>query len=196
MPSRNYILKISLKHSEPLIWRRIEVPAKIKLSRLHTVVQSVMGWTNSHLHMFHSHLYGTFSSNYDDMLDAGGEPDDQDETKFRLDQLLHRARMKMSYIYDFGDHWEHDIVLEKIVPGFDDALLPYCYDGENACPPEDCGGIPGYEHIKSILTDPENEEYNDTLDWLGDEDFDPAFFSVHFTNMRLEQLRRKGRRKT
>lgn len=80
------------------------------------------------------------------------------------------------YVYDFGDSWEHEIRLEKILPR-EKRKYPACIAGKRACPPEDCGGIWGYEEFLEIIKDPEHEEYEDMLDWVGGE-FDPEHFDI------------------
>ena len=97
----------------------------------------------------------------------------------------------MIYTYDFGDGWEHGIVLEKQLPADPGTTYPVCTDGKLACPPEDCGGIPGYYHLLDALADPQHPEHEEMRDWIGD-DFDPQLFSVDSVNQRLAPKRRRS----
>jgi hypothetical protein len=178
-----YQLKITLRGvSKPPVWRRAAVPAGLTLNLLHDVIQQVMGWEGEHLHVF-----STPRRNY-------GTPDSDlgfaDERKVALAEVLTRPGATMRYTYDFGDDWEHDIVLEKILPPDPVAGLS-CLAGKGACPPEDCGGSWGYDSLKEVLADLDHEEHEELLDWLGlgsAADFDPAQFRLDEVNARLSQL--------
>ncbi|MEC5317840.1 plasmid pRiA4b ORF-3 family protein [Brenneria populi subsp. brevivirga] len=161
MDAKLYQLKVSLIGTTPTIWRQFVVPASITLDRLHDVLQIVMGWEDSHLHEF-SFSKKRFTEQPED--NSQGE----EEGLYRLNELLKRKGNKLTYLYDFGDSWEHEILLENgnyKSDEFDAPLL--CLDGERACPPEDCGGVPGYENLLGILQDPTHEDYEETLEWLG-----------------------------
>lgn len=175
MPKKIYQLKITLLGSDPPIWRRIQIRSDIKLSELHDVLQDVMGWYDAHLHQFiHDGIYYGEPS-----------PDDfppmKDENKVRLDKLLTRVRSNLIYEYDFGDSWEHEVRVEKILEPEPNTKYPICIAGERACPPEDCGGVWGYADMLKILANPKDPEYEDWLDWAGD-DFDPDEFDVDEVN--------------
>lgn len=174
-----YQLKIALIGSKPPIWRRLLVPSDIKLDLFHLAIQISMGWTDSHLHQFitqEREFYGIKDDDFD--LDV------KDESKFRLDQLLKDESDSLIYEYDFGDSWTHKLTLEKILPFDADKKLPYCAAGKRACPPEDCGGIWGYADLLKILQDPEHDEYEERIEWLGDE-FDPAYLKRREINQLL-----------
>lgn len=169
-----YQIKVSLKGIRPPIWRRFLVLSNIKLDEFHDVLQCVMGWTDSHLHAFVTK----------DSIYSLPEPDAdyaKDETKVKLCSLLRLPGDKLRYDYDFGDNWEHDVLLEKILPFTPQQALPYCLKGKRACPPEDCGGIWGYPAMLEIIINPEHEEYQDLIDWLP-EGFDPEFFDAQEIN--------------
>lgn len=173
-----YLLKISLKEIIPPIWRRILVPADFTLPQLHLVIQSVMGWWNEHLHHFEKGKicycdYETADSRNDIIYDH-----------IILRKVLPKVRSKMIYTYDFGDSWRHEIILEKILKEQKQSE-PSCLDGERACPPEDSGGVWGYQFKLEVIADPKHEEYQDILEWLGD-DYDPEKFSVEEVNDRLK----------
>jgi hypothetical protein len=176
-----YQLKVTLRHLRPPIWRRIQVPASLTLGQLHEIVQVVMGWTDSHLHCFEirGESFGVPSS--DDWTPV------RDERRVRLADLLSAPKDRALYTYDFGDRWEHDIVVEKILlsePGVD---YPLCVTGRRACPPEDVGGPWGYGRMLEVLEDPSDPERDEYLDWL-DGPFDPQAFDLAATNVGLRQL--------
>ncbi|PWC13416.1 plasmid pRiA4b ORF-3 family protein [Brenneria corticis] len=161
MDTRFYLLKVSLRGVKPAIWRRFVVPSSITLDRLHDVLQIVMGWEDNHLHQF--------SFGKKRFTEQPEEPKQGEEEGFyRLNELLKRRSNTLTYLYDFGDGWEHEIILEDsdYKPDEFDGWL-FCLDGERVCPPEDCGGIPGYENLLGILQDPAHEDYEETLEWLG-----------------------------
>jgi len=166
-----YQLKITLKYIRPPIWRRIEVPADITLDELHLILQAVMGWTNSHLHQFKvgKTYYGAPS------IDEFSDLNLKDESKAHLHKILSKPRQKLIYEYDFGDGWEHEILLEKIHPRDSTVGYPRCLGGARACPPEDCGGVHGYANFLAAISDPKHKEHDEYLDWIGDE-FDPEKF--------------------
>jgi Plasmid pRiA4b ORF-3-like protein len=176
-------LKITLRGvAKPPVWRRLAVPATLPLDLLHEVIQQAMGWEDGHLHMF-----STPRRDY-------GSPDPElghaDEREVTVAEVLARPGATMLYTYDFGDGWEHDIVLEKVLPP-DPVVGVSCLAGKGACPPEDCGGAWGYASLKEALADPTHEEHEDLLDWLGLDsatDFDPARFSLDEVNAGLSQL--------
>jgi hypothetical protein len=159
------------------------VPDGLTLSGLHDVIQEVMGWTDSHLHQFF--LKGKRYGVPDPEWDLEKILDDR---KVRLANLRLAAKDTLLYKYDFGDGWEHVLTLEKSWTRLRTGLVPVCLKGVRACPPEDCGGIWGYENLLDILKDPEHEEYERTIPWLP-EHFDPEGFDLDSVNRTL--LRRK-----
>jgi hypothetical protein len=171
-----YQLKITLRGSRPPIWRRIVVPADISLDKLHYAIQISMGWQDCHLHMFEAEGRRFEMPNPADK----GYREYEDEREFRLFDLVNREKEKFRYEYDFGDGWEHVIVLEKVIPAESGPKLFTCLAGKNACPVEDSGGIWGYYHKLAILADPTHPEHQGVLDWMGE--VDPAEFSVEKTS--------------
>lgn len=131
-----YQLKIMLKEVEPAVWRRIQVRRQVRLDRLHLIIQAAMGWTNSHLHEFliKGQRYRAFEQFYEDI----DEPGMNDEEEFRLKKIVDE-RDVFEYEYDFGDCWEHEIVVEKVIEPEAGVKYPRCLDGERACSPEGCG---------------------------------------------------------
>ncbi|MCE5243056.1 MAG: plasmid pRiA4b ORF-3 family protein [Syntrophobacteraceae bacterium] len=178
-----YVLKIQLKRVSPRIWRRIEVPGDITLSKLHRVVQIVMGWENAHLHQFTvgKKSYGPIDPDYASEMG--------DERKIKLCEAVPREKSKFQYEYDFGDSWEHEVLVEKKVPAIGARRPAACLDGRRACPPEDVGGAEGYEVFLEALADPGHPEHDDFLEWVGEQSFDPEAFDVDAVNRKLKRLR-------
>ena len=167
-----YQIKVGLRGAKPPIWRRLEVPADISLARLHTVIQIAFGWDDSHLHAFET-PYGSFGA-------ADADLGYRSDTSVTLEQVAPAANSKLRYTYDFGDDWEHDILVEKVLDE-GTAAYPRCTDGRRAAPPDDCGGIWGYAELVEVLNDPEDQEHNDRLEWLGldsADEFDPDIFDA------------------
>ena len=170
-----YQIKVTLKGSKPPIWRRLLVRGSMTLPQLHDVLQVAMGWDNYHMHQFIAggQLYGEPDPDFD--LDV------IDERRVTLDRLLPREKDAIVYEYDFGDGWEHKIELEKILPFDPKTTLPICIKGKRACPPEDVGGVWGYEEFLQAINDPNHPEHESYLDWVGGE-FDPEYFNMDEVN--------------
>jgi hypothetical protein len=179
-----YQLKITLKRFKPAIWRRVLVSADLPLNRLHTVIQRVMGWTDSHLHRFV--IDGRSFAIPAPEIDFGG--DDLNEKRHVLAEVAPEAKKKFLYLYDFGDGWEHEILVEKIL-GPDPAFKrPVCLAGAMACPPEDCGGVWGYHNLLQALADPKHDGHADLSEWIGGK-WDPEEFDLQQTNAALGKLK-------
>src|ERR1035437_413441 len=153
MAKEIYQIQISLKGFTPKIWRRIQIFSDTLLPDLHRIIQTTMGWTNSHLHQFikNGQFYSTPSP--DDEMDS------IDYRKIKVVDLLKKEKDKIIYEYDFGDSWEHEILLEKILPIDLTTKYPVCLAGKMNCPPEDCGGVWGYSDMLAVLKDKSHEEY-------------------------------------
>jgi hypothetical protein len=177
-----YQLKITLRDSRPPIWRRIIVPANIKLSRLHDVLQTVMPWTNSHLHQFivAGVFYGT--------LDGEGGTETLNEKRYTLVDLAPGPKSAFIYEYDFGDGWEHKIVVEKVLPPNPALKHAICLAGKNACPPDDSGGMFGYYETLAAVADPKHPEHETMKEWLGGR-WDPQRFNVDLANADLQRIK-------
>jgi hypothetical protein len=181
-----YQLKITLKHIHPPIWRRIQVKADVNLQLLHYIIQEAMGWTNSHLHQFV--VDGEF---YSEQHDDDWEMDTKDSSTVKLNSILSSKDDKISYEYDFGDGWEHEILLEKILSSDKKYIYPVCLTGKRACPPEDCGGIGGYEDLIETLSNPKDPEHQEMCNWLGldkGSDFDLEEFDLEEINAGLKKF--------
>ena len=179
-----YQIQIALKGFKPKIWRRILVASDLPLSDFHKIIQTTMGWTNSHLHQFiKNRTYYSPKMEDDDFWEESGSLHYED---LKISDLLEKEKDKIIYEYDFGDGWMHDIMLEKILPFDKNIKNPICIAGKNSCPPEDCGGIWGYAEIFEILSNPEHKEYESYVEWLGG-DFDPEFFDKEEVNELLQE---------
>ena len=188
IPQEIYQLKVTLLGTRPPIWRRLLVPAALTLNQLHDVLQLAMGWQNSHLHDFQ--IGGETFSTPDPYGSFEGIPTAASENTARLFQVLGKAGAKAVYNYDFGDSWQHAITVEKVLPPEPGRAYPVCIDGKRHCPPEDCGGVPGFYSLLETIGDPENDEYEEMMDWLGGA-FDSESFSVDKVNHRLAYLHRR-----
>ena len=176
-----YEIKVELKEIEPTIWRIIQVPSRTSLLRLHRILQRAMGWTNSHLHLFDvdGKLYGEPSTEWDlEILDS---------RKMTLGKIFTEGRAAFLYEYDLGDSWRHNITLMGTVEGGAEEKLA-CTAGARACPPEDCGGTMGYYELLVALSDPDHENHDDTLEWVGG-NFDPIAFDAATIDRALKRLR-------
>ena len=167
-----YCLKISLQNFEPVIWRRIEVP-DVSLDDLHYLIQSAMGWENCHLFGFNvaGQSYGPDPEN-----DLFGN--NKSSCDFTISSLVneHGGQLTFEYEYDFGDGWIHELKLEKVLDQAEPGKhYPRCTDGENACPPEDIGGVWGYSDFLEVISDPDHPDHEDKIEWHGE--FDPAEFN-------------------
>jgi hypothetical protein len=180
-----YQIKVMLLDAKPPIWRRFLVPNTTTLDRLHGTLQAVMGWQDYHLHMFtiDEQSYG------DPEDDEYGELGTKNEARLKLNQLVPGEGFKFHYEYDFGDSWEHQLVVEKILPVEPGLRYPLCTAGKRHCPPEDVGGIGGYYRFLEATADPQHPEHDEYLVWIGGE-FDPEYFNLEEVNDRLHHARR------
>jgi hypothetical protein len=176
-----YQLKITLKKIDPPIWRRILVAGDISLPRLHAVLQIVMGWTNSHLHGFE--VGKVFYTEPDP--DYGEESNIVDERQVRLSQIAPQVGSHFVYEYDFGDSWDHEIVVEHILPPDEKILYPHCIDGKRACPHEDVGGPFGYAEFLAAIHDRKHPKHTALLAWAGGK-FNSEKFDLLSTNELLQ----------
>jgi hypothetical protein len=174
-------LRIQLDGVRPAIWRRVLVPGIIRLGKLHDILQIAMGWEDSHLHCFEigGERYGTQDDEH-----PLEEIDENDV--YILEALGDTGRFV--YEYDYGDGWEHKIVVEAMSTTPAALKFAVCLDGKNACPPEDCGGVYGYGHLLHVLADPSHEEHEDLMTWMGGP-FDPTAFDLAAINAELQRLR-------
>ncbi|MDR0310401.1 MAG: plasmid pRiA4b ORF-3 family protein [Acidobacteriota bacterium] len=174
-----YLLKVTLKYVPNAIWRRFVVPSDIMLDELHEVLQAVMGWHNCHLHAFTAgqKRYGSDRDVFfDDLLP---------EEKYSLADIATKKGSKIHYEYDFGDGWDHEIVVENTKYSNPDWPYPvYCIEGACACPPEDCGGVPGYMNFCEAIADKKHQEHRMLKEWYGGK-YDPDHFDLARVNKML-----------
>ena len=172
-----HVLRVSLRDAEPEVWRRLVVRSETPLPKLNHALERAMGWEGYHLHMF----------------DVGGilfgEPDEDadyviNERAATVKHVLPRVGASLRWDYDFGDGWEHDVVVEAIESPVEGKRYPVCLDGARACPPEDCGGIPGYARLLAALADPKDPEHDELVEWAPD-GFDPEGFDLVAANRGL-----------
>ena len=180
-----YQLKVTLKGIRPPVWRRFQVASDTSLDELHEIIQMVMGWENWHLYVFK-----IGDTPYSDP-DPDWGFDVKDSTRTNLSQVVRGANRKFIYEYDMGDGWEHEILVEKTLPTEPGQHYPVCVTGRRACPPEDCGGVWGYAELLEIIKDPEHEEYEERMEWLGGE-LDPEAFDVDQVNELLRGASSQG----
>lgn len=178
-----YQLKLTLAEVEPPVWRRIRVRGDLSLARLHDVLQRAMGWENSHLHewIVGGRRYGQ------------PEPDEphyevEDERKLTLRSAAPVEGARFGNVYDLGDGWTHEVPVEGIDPPEPELRAAECLAGERACPPEDCGGVPGYEEFLEAIRNPRHPEHRDQLAWIGGR-FDPEAFDLAVVNQRLGRVK-------
>lgn len=178
-----YTLKVSLAGLEPVIWRSIEVSGDTSLAKLHRIIQAAMGWYDSHMHLFKigKRFYGVPD-------DDGFGPATDDERQVTVKGLLPKKGATLSYIYDMGDDWDHVVKLVEISPPAAGAKLPRLVGGARACPPEDCGGVPGFTNLLDALADPKHEEHAELKEWLG-RDFDPEQFDLKASAREVARVR-------
>jgi hypothetical protein len=156
--------KITLSETNPPIWRRVLVEKNTSFKKFHHIIQAVMGWGNSHLHEFSIA-----------------------KSKATLGSVITDKNQGFGYIYDFGDYWEHEIQAEKFLPMDSKVTYPICTAGKLNCPPEDCGGIPGFYNMLDILSQKRHPEKKDYLEWLGGK-YDPKLFDINEINLNLKSL--------
>jgi hypothetical protein len=172
--------KIKLNNiTNPPVWRRLVVPGNFTFNQFHYIIQDAFGWDNYHLFSFSPGGFTTYPVISDPEMYDEDEEDIIDSDEITLAEIFKAEGQKFSYLYDFGDYWLHSITVEKLI----DITLETadCTGGKGACPPEDCGGAPGYQHLKQILADPKNPEHESMKEWLGlepNEKWDADYFDL------------------
>ena len=164
-------VKVTLRGIRPPIWRRLLIPDRMTLGDLHEAIQAAMGWENGHLHLFE--IAGRQFGDPDPEFRAH---DAANEARMTLAGVVKSGVNRFTYVYDFGDNWEHAVLIEKRAPKVIGTRFPACVAGKRNCPPEDCGGLWGYEELVAILADPSDTRHDEWKEIYG-EDFDPEDFS-------------------
>ena len=185
-PPMLYWLKVTLLETDPPIWRRLRVPGKTSLARLDRIIQTAMGWTNSHLHTFTAGgvVYSEPSGEWETPV--------RNERRARLEQIAKEAGEAFVYEYDLGDSWRHQVLVEEVWADTGDDEAPVCLAGERACPPEDCGGVHGYYETLKRLRDPDDDEHEQTKTWIESMTggpFDPDAFDLEAVNRAVSRFR-------
>ena len=186
-PALVYQMKVTLLDIRPPIWRRFLVASDRTLYRLQLILQTVMGWDNYHLYRF------TIDGVRFGEPDEEYEPDIKHARRTKLCKIIDAENQKIFYTYDYGDGWEHEILVENILPMTSGTQYPICLEGERACPPEDCGGPPGYDRLLEIIQNPGDEEYEHMMLWVGGH-FDPEAFDLQEVNWELKIQHQPGQR--
>lgn len=178
-------IKISLDKINPLIWRELLVPRDITFYKLHHAIQIAMGWTNSHL--FEFAIAGYRIGEIYENLEGQDESHIINAKKTQLIDLVDKEGEDFKYEYDFGDGWDHLIMLEKYESLDNTQQLPFCISGALKCPLEDCGGITGFYDFQAILSDKHHPDYQETKEWVGGK-FNPTEFDVLKINKQLKNI--------
>jgi len=181
-------LKITLKETAPSIWRRILVDKSTNFSQLHSILINTMGWSGGHLYEFNINGF-RIGEPYEDDGGWGGKI--VDASKETLGANILNKKGKFMYTYDFGDDWRHEIKIEKFLEKDENVIYPICIDGEQNCPPDDCGGVWGFYDLLETIKNKKHPDHKDMLEWLG-EDYDATFFDKESVN---EILSNYGNRK-
>ncbi len=187
---KTFHFKIQIKGIQnPPVWRRVVVPVDITFDTFHQIIQAAFDWSDCHLYHFSLHAWGAKpvykipdEEGYDDY-------EAEDSRTVKLSEVFSSPKQTFTYMYDFGDNWDHSITLEKIA---DETIISaLCTDGKGACPPEDCGGIPGYHYLLEVLNDPKNPEHKEMKSWLGmakNDRWDVNRFDTIAANMRCADI--------
>jgi len=178
-------IKIILDRTNPLIWRELLVARDITFYKLHHTIQIAMGWTNSHL--FEFKIEGYRIGEIIDNLEYQDESHIVNAKETKLIVLIDKEGEAFKYEYDFGDGWDHSVILEKYELLNSTQQLPFCISGALKCPPEDCGGITGFYDFLSIISDKRHPDHRDTKVWAGGK-FDPFEFDIAKVNKQLKNI--------
>lgn len=177
-------LRVQLQEVRPVVWRRVLVPGSVRLSKFADMLCAAMGWLNYHLHQFRTAdaLYGMHVEDWEVV-----DPHEIDEKTVSVLQAF-RDERRFFFDYDFGDSWEHEVVVEDLSWSYHALKFAVCIDGQNACPPEDVGGVGGYEEFLAAIADPAHPENDHYLGWAGGS-FDPGVFDLGSVNAELQRIR-------
>ncbi|MFT4222314.1 plasmid pRiA4b ORF-3 family protein [Dysgonomonas sp.] len=186
--------KVQIKGiTKPPVWRKVSIPDNFTFLDFHYIIQIAFGWENTHLFEFRDQEYQSnirIGIPYDDFFDPDFAAQTKDASHIGLSAVFNEAGQKLLYVYDFGDSWVHEITLESVTDGKQKAAV--CLSGKGACPPEDCGGVWGYEDIKHIFeTAPGSKQANDCRKWLGlkkKDIWDAKFFNIDDVNTILKKI--------
>jgi hypothetical protein len=179
-------LKVSLLNSNPSIWREVQVNRDTTFFELHHIIQITMGWLNYHLYEFNLEGYRISEVSEDFRFAGFGSNEVINSRDIKLKDVITAQGDKINYEYDFGDGWQHQIIVESFVK-CDRGEYPVCIGGEMRCPPEDCGGIFSFYEYLAILNNKKHPEHNDMVRWFPKK-YDPAIFDIEKANKQLQKL--------
>ncbi len=181
-----YQIKVSLRDIRPPIWRRIQVRGNTTLYKIHKILQVVMGWEGYHLHEFE--IDGeSYGPPQEEFADPFGFSEPLNEKKVKLSEVIHAEKVRFLYTYDFGDNWRHELLVEKILPAEKRQQYAVCLKGKRACPPEDCGGVWGYQDLLEARKHSDDPKCQELLEWAGE--FDPEEFDLDEINSYLKKMK-------
>ena len=185
-----YQIKITIKDIEPPIWRRIVIPSNITFAKLHKIIQAVFGWQDYHLFAFE--LADCIVDIPDPEFGGAYAVPEKNAKRVKIDDYMIEGT-SLIYSYDFGDNWEHEIIIEKVTEAEVSIHYPVYIDGARHRPPEDVGGIGGYENFLETINNPNHPEYDDMLVWAekdtGGRKFDPQYFNIEEVNRALMKIK-------
>jgi len=196
--NKYYQIKISIRDTHPLVWRRLQIPSGITFHELNAIIQIAFGWCGYHLYSFEIgatlHEMGMFIELPSE--DVYGYYETINSKNTKIDKYFSEYK-RMKYIYDFGDNWIHDIIIEKVMESDTKLVMPICIKAKMANLPEDCGGTGGYENLLKILSDPNNEEYEEMSEWVNsgftDWDDDREYVDIEDINVNLEDYKKHAK---
>jgi len=184
-------LKIDLNYIRPTITRTVLVPDDYSFYQLHHLIQISMGWSNYHLFSFREKEYVIeLPDEFDDVDNDSGlgkKVKKIDPRKIYLGEYFNAEKVKINYEYDFGDSWGHSVTLQKITEAEKARTYPVCIKAKQNCPPEDCGGFPGYMNLVEIMQKKKGREYAEMVEWLGGE-YNPSEVDIDFINDTLSNI--------
>lgn len=183
-PETIYRFKITLRNTKPPIWRRIETH-DVTIEQFHELIQTSMGWTNSHLHEFE--IAGEKFTHPRFLVDTFDDLENASYAGISLTDWIakHGPKLRMRYLYDFGDGWGHDVALEGVFASEPNVEYPRCVVGKLACPPEDIGGVYGYAEFIKLVSNPKHPRYEEMVDWYGP--FDANDFDSNVKTEKMQQ---------
>jgi Plasmid pRiA4b ORF-3-like protein len=183
-PVASYVLHLSIAFSDPLIWRRLQVPGEFTLAQLHQVIQKAMGWSDGYIHQF---LVGKIC--YEPTLNLPGPRESKrfDEKFYKLFTLEEDMHFLFTYLYGAGEGWEHQLHVEEVIPPASEPQHPLLLSGERACPPETVGDIHEYQKLLTAMETPGHKQQNRLHHLAGRPDFDPAFFDLEAAQRHLKE---------
>jgi Plasmid pRiA4b ORF-3-like protein len=193
-------LKIELLYMPYPVWRHITVSSSATLADLHTIFQTAMPFNNSHLHQFDVAATMPKGSRKRAPITSYGTPDPEgwmdieDERATTLGDLVATGVKTFTYMYDFGDSWEHEVTIAKVEPRQANNPFVLLVEAEGQAPPDDCGGPPGFEAFLDAMTDPNHEEHNDLVGWYGKKTFNPADVPTKSISTKLAKLKPKPKK--